>query len=357
VHIGIIGLPVSGKTTVFQALTRADSSGMRTGSKGDTRIVAVPDVRLDTLADMYHPRKVTPATIEFVDPLVTGQQGVRFVESLVALMRDADALAHVVRAFHHPAVPHPQGSVDAIRDFYALNNELLLADLGVVEKRLERLSKDIKKVRNPELDSEYALLQRCQEALEAERPVRSLTLTEAERKRLRGFGLLTSKAQLVVLNLDEAHMDATEPEVAQFRARVQDPGLEVMPLYGKIESEIAQLPPEEAQGFLQEIGLPQSGLDRFIRTSYELLGLCSFFTAGEKEVRAWTIPQGILAPQAAGVIHSDLERGFIRAEVIHYNDLIASGSLAKGREVGKLRIEGKDYRVQDGDVLLIRFNV
>jgi ribosome-binding ATPase YchF (GTP1/OBG family) len=187
--------------------------------------------------------------------------------------------------------------------------------------------------------------------------VRSLTLTEAEHKRLRGFGLLTSKAQLVVLNLDEAHMDATEPEVAQFRARVQDPGLEVMSLYGKLESEIAQLPPEEARNFLQEIGLPQSGLDRFIRTSYELLGLCSFFTAGEKEVRAWTIPQGLLAPQAAGVIHSDLERGFIRAEVIHYNDLVASGSLAKGREVGKLRIEGKDYRVQDGDVLLIRFNV
>jgi len=357
VHIGIIGLPGSGKTTVFQALTRADSSGMRAGSKGDTRIVAVPDVRLDTLASMYHPRKVTPATIEFVDPLVTGQQGARFVESLVALMRDADALAHVVRAFHHPAVPHPQGSVDAVRDFHALNDELLLADLGVVEKRLERLSKDIKKVRNPELDSEYALLQRCQEALESERPARSLTLTEAERKRLRGFGLLTSKAQLVVLNLDEAHMDATEPEVAQFRARVQDPGLEVMPLYGKIESEIAQLPPEEAQSFLQEIGLSQSGLDRFIRTSYELLGLCSFLTAGEKEVRAWTIPQGLLAPQAAGVIHSDLERGFIRAEVIHYNDLVASGSLAKGREVGKLRIEGKDYRVQDGDVLLIRFNV
>jgi ribosome-binding ATPase len=357
VHIGIIGLPASGKTTVFQALTSADSPGMRAGGKGDMRIVAVPDVRLDTLATMYHPRKVTPATIEFVDPLVTGQQGARFVESLVALMRDADALAHVVRAFHHPAVPHPQGSIDAVRDFHTLNNELLLADLGVVEKRLERLSKDLKKVRNSELESEYALLQRCQEALELERPVRRLTLTEAERKRLRGFGLLTSKAQLVVLNLDEAHMDPAEPEVVQFRARMQDPGLEVMPLYGKIESEIAQLPPEEARSFLQEIGLPQSGLDRFIRTSYALLGLCSFFTAGEKEVRAWTIPQGMLAPQAAGVIHSDLERGFIRAEVIHYNDLVASGSLAKGREVGKLRIEGKDYRVQDGDVLLIRFNV
>src|SRR5437660_3906506 len=247
VHIGIIGLPVSGKTTVFQALTRADSPGTRAGSKGDTRIVAVPDVRLDTLAAMYHPRKVTPATIEFVDPLVTGQQGARFVESLVALMRDADALAHVVRAFHHPAVPHPQGSVDAVRDFYALNDELLLADLGVVEKRLERLSKDIKKVRNPELDSEYALLQRCREALEAERPVRGLTLTEAERKRLRGFGLLSSKAQLVVLNLDEAHMDPAEPEVAQFRARVQDARPAARSLDGRMASQIEEQPPEEDQ--------------------------------------------------------------------------------------------------------------
>ena len=356
-HIGIIGLPASGKTTVFQALTSADSPGMRAGGKGNTRIVPVPDVRLHTLAAMYHPRKVTPASIEFVDPLVTGQQGAHFADSLVALMRDADALAHVVRAFQNSAVPHPHGSVDAVRDFHALNDELLLADLAVVEKRLERLSKDLKKVKNSELESEYALLQRCQEALEAERPLRRLTLTEPERKRLRGFGLLTSKAQLVVLNLDEAHIDPEDPEVEQFRVQIQNPGLEVMPLYGKIESEIAQLPPEEALSFLHEIGLSQSGLDRFIHTSYELLGLCSFLTAGEKEVRAWTIVQGTLAPQAAGVIHSDLERGFIRAEVIHYDDLVAYGSLARGREVGKLRVEGKDYQVKDGDVLLIRFNV
>lgn len=356
-HIGIIGLPAAGKSTVFQALTRADSPGMRAGGKGDTRIVPVPDVRLHTLAAMYHPRKVTPATIEFVDPLMPGQQGARFADSLVSLMRDADALAHVVRAFENPAVPHPHGSVDAVRDFHELNNELLLADLAVVEKRRERLAKDLKKIKNAELESEYALLQRCQEALEAECPLRSLSLTEPERKRLRGFGLLTSKAQLVVLNLDEAHIDPEDPEVEQFRAQIHHPGLEVMPLYGKIESEIAQLPPEEAESFWREIGLPQSGLARFISTSYELLGLCSFLTAGEKEVRAWTIAQGTLAPQAAGVIHSDLERGFIRAEVIHYDDLVACGSLAKGREIGKLRVEGKDYLVKDGDVLLIRFNV
>lgn len=356
-HVGIIGLPTSGKTTVFQALTSADTPSARGAAKGDTRIVSVPDVRLDTLTTMYQPRKRTPATIAFVDPAVAGLQGVRFVETLMSMMRDADALAHVVRAFDDPAVPHSAGRVDAVRDFHTMNNELLLADLGVVEKRLERLSKDVKKVRNPELDSEYALLQRCQEALEAEHPIRSLGLSEAEQKRLRGFGLLTNKPQLVVLNLDEAQIDPEEPAVAEFRAQVQEPGLEVMPLYGKIESEIAQLPTEEAQSFLEDIGLPQSGLDRFIQTSYGLLGLCSFFTAGDDEVRAWTIPQGIAAPQAAGVIHSDLERGFIRAEVIRYEDLISIGSWAKGREAGKLRVEGKDYRVQDGDVLLIRFNV
>lgn len=356
-HVGIIGLPASGKTAVFQALTGATSPGMRAGGKGETRIVPVPDARLHALAAMYHPRKETPATVAFVDPQVTGQRGARYVESLVSLMRDADALAHVVRAFANPAVPHAHGSVDAVRDFYALHNELLLADLAVVEKRLERLTKDVQKVKHPDLDSEYALLQRCQAALEAGQPLRHVALTEAERTRLRGFGLLTSKPQLVVLNLDEAHIDAAAPEVERFRAQVQYPDLEVMPLYAQIESEIAQLPPDEAKSFVREMGLHASGQARFIRASYALLGLCSFFTVGEKEVRAWTIPRGTLAPQAAGVIHSDLQRGFIRAEVVHYDDLIACGSLARAREAGKLRVEGKEYEVQDGDVLLIRFNV
>jgi ribosome-binding ATPase YchF (GTP1/OBG family) len=207
------------------------------------------------------------------------------------------------------------------------------------------------------LEREYALLQRCQEALEAEQPLRSLRLTEPEHRRLRGYGLLTIKPQLVVLNLDEAHQDAEQTWLAQLTTAMADSELDIMPLYGKIEGEIAQLPPEEAIAFLHELGLEQSGLDRFVRKSYELLGLCSFFTAGEKETRAWTIPCAATALQAAGTIHSDLARGFIRAEVIHYTDLVASGSLAKGRELGKLRLEGKDYQVQDGDVLLIRFNV
>ena len=357
-YIGIIGLPFSGKTTVFQTLTGAESHGMRAAGKVSSRIVAVPDVRLQALAALYQSRKVTPATIEFADPGLPGQQETRvYVEQLLPLMRDADALAHVLRAFDDPAVPHPHGQLDPGRDLTRLNGELLFADLMVVEKRLERLSKDLKKMKNVELEAEYALLQRCRDTLEAEKPLRGLALSEDERKRLRGFGLLTSKAQLVVLNLDEAHREAESTWIDAVVAQMPETDTTVMALYGKIEGEIAQLAPEEATVFLAELGLQQSSFDRFVQQSYALLGLCSFFTAGEKETRAWTIPCGASALHAAGVIHSDLARGFIRAEVVRCDDLLASGSLAKARELGKLRLEGKEYAVQDGDVLLIRFNV
>jgi GTP-binding protein YchF len=356
-HIGIIGLPSSGKTLVFQTLTQSDSSGTRAGGKSETRVVAVPDHRLETLAAMYMPRKVTPATIAFVDPQIVGQTGTQYVESLLPLMRDADALVHVVRAFDNPAVPHPAGSVDAARDHRQLNSELLLADLGVVERRIERLSKDLRKMKDPELASEHTMLLRCLEALENEQPIRQLTFSEDEQKRLRGFGLLSSKAQLVGLNLDESAIQHESERVAQFQVAIDDPALEVIPIYGSIESEIAQLPAGEAKAFLDDLGLQQTGLDRFVQASYHLLNLCSFFTAGEKEVRAWTITRGCSAQQAAGVIHSDLARGFIRAEVTHYDDLTAAGSMAKARDAGKLRLEGKTYPVKDGDVMLIRFNV
>ena len=357
-YIAILGLPASGKTTVFQTLTGADSAGTRAGGKVHTRIVPVPDARLQILAVMHQARKVTPATITFADADLTGYHSTRaYVESLLPLVRDADALAHVVRAFDDPAAPHPQGSIDPVRDLSHLNSELLVADLVVIEKRLERLSKDLQKIKNADLEREYALLQRCQTAIEAEQPVRSLTLNDDEAKRLRGFGLLTSKAQLVVLNLDEAHRDTESTYLDALAAHTQHTDTDIMPLYGKIEGEIAQLPPEEATAFLHDLGLQESGLDRFVRASYALLGLCAFFTAGEKETRAWTIPCQTSALYAAGAIHSDLARGFIRAEVVHYNDLVASGSLAKARETGKLRLEGKEYPVQDGDVLLIRFHV
>lgn len=342
-HIGIIGLPSSGKTLVFQTLTQSDSPSTRSGGKSETRVVSVPDERLDTLAAMYSPRKITPATIEFVDPQVVGQTGTQYVESLLPLMRDADALVHVVRAFDNPAVPHPAGSVDPARDYRQLSSELLLADLGVVERRVERLAKDLRKMKDPELAKEHAMLLRCQEALENEQPIRQLDFTEDEQKRLRGFGLLSSKAQLIGLNLDENAIADEHEQLSQFQAAIDDPELEVIPIYGSIESEIAQLPAVEAEVFLDDLGLAQTGLNRFIQASYHLLNLCSFFTAGEKEVRAWTITQGFSAQQSAGVIHSDLARGFIRAEVTHYDDLVAAGSMAKARDAGKFRLEGKEY--------------
>ena len=348
-HIGIIGRPSCGKTTVFRALTSADGQTSRAGGKGDTRVVEVPDVRLQTLASMYTPRKVTPAVVSFVDPVLTGLTGAHFADSLLTLMRDADALAHVVGVFGD--------DTDPLGDFNDLNNEVLLADLAVVEKRLERVTKDLGKMKQADLQREQQLLRRCRDALEAERPVRCLEFSEAEQKYLRGFGLLSNKAQLVVLNLDEDRRPAAGELARDFREKLADDDVQVITVYGQIESEMAQLAPEEAELFQQDLGLQESGLGRFIRASYELLGLCSFFTAGDKEVRAWTIRHGAVAQQAAGVIHSDLARGFIRAEVIHFDDLVASGSMAKGREAGKLRIEGKTYPVQDGDVLTIRFNV
>ena len=347
-HIGIIGRSSCGKTTVFRALTSADQQASR-AHKTDVRVVEVPDPRLQTLAGMYNPRKVTPAVVSFVDPILTGQAGPRFAESLLTLMRDADALAHVIGVFGD--------DTDPIRDFNDLNSEILLADLAVVEKRLDRVTKDLGKMKQPDLQREQQLLRRCQEALETERPLRCMPFDEGERTHLRGFGLLSSKAQLVVLNLDECRRQTAAALARRFRTNLADNGVQVITLYGQIESEMAQLDAEEAELFQEDLGLGESGLDRFIRASYELLGLSSFFTVGEKEVRAWTIPQGAVAQQAAGAIHSDLARGFIRAEIIHYDDLVASGSMAKGREAGKLRVEGKTYRVQDGDVLTIRFNV
>ena len=347
-HIGIIGRSSCGKTTVFRALTSADQQAPR-AHKTDVRVVEVPDLRLQTLAAMYNPRKLTPAVMSFVDPVLTGQTGAHFAESLLALMRDADALAHVVGVFGN--------DTDPVRDFNDLNSEILLADLAVIEKRLDRVTKDLGKMKQPELQREQQLLLRCQEALEMERPLRCMQFSEDERIFLRGFGLLSSKAQLVVLNFDEDRLPTAAALTKSFRTRLADEDLQVMTVYGQIESEMTQLEAEEAELFQQDLGLQESGLDRFIRASYDLLGLCSFFTVGEKEVRAWTIPQGAVAQQAAGAIHSDLARGFIRAEVIHYDDLLSSGSMAKGREAGKLRIEGKTYPVQDGDVLTIRFNV
>jgi hypothetical protein len=275
-------------------------------------------------------------------------------------LRGVDALAHVVRAFASDVVPHPEGSIDALRDARMLELELILADLGTVERRLERLEANIKKANKPEDVAERAVFLKMKEALEAERPLRDLALGDDERRRVRGYALLSSKPLVLVVNMGEEQIRRAaetleDTGLAAFAA--DSPARAVCAVSAPIEAEMAQLSPEDAQAFREDLGLAEPGLDRVIRTSYELLGLISFLTAGEDECRAWTIRRGTRAQQAAGAVHSDIERGFIRAEVVAFDDLVKAGSLAACREAATLRLEGKDYVVRDGDVINFRFNV
>jgi GTP-binding protein YchF len=328
--------------------------------KGDTAIgiSKVPDARLDRLTAMFNPKKRVPATIEFTDIVAPGRSGASALVD-VAGYKNADALVHVVRAFRDPAVPHPAGRVDPARDAQAMEDELILADLGVVERRLERMEKDLKKNKSAELDKEKALLGKCKAALENGQPLRAMGFTGEDLRRLRGFQLLSAKPLLVVINLDEADAEAAvSVEKAAAATRLTPfllrEGTRAVPLCAKIELEIAALEPADAEAFLRDMGLAESGLDRVIRASYDLLGYMSFFTVGEDECRAWSIRRGTVALEAAGEIHSDIQRGFIRAEVVGYEPFIASGSLAASRDKGELRLEGKDYVVQDGDIINFR---
>jgi GTP-binding protein YchF len=355
---GLIGFPSSGKTALFQLLTSAREAP-RSGGKADANIGVsrVPDERLDRLTALFNPRKHVPATVEFAD--IAGVSGAKTGAAAlldVAAFRNADALLHVVRMFRDPSVPHPSGSVDPARDVRTMEDELILADLGVVERRLERLERDLKKGNTPELKKEQEILRRCREALEAGRPLRALELSPEDGKRLRGFQFLSSKPLLLVLNLDEE--DLPQADRAVQLAGVDDfisgAATLAVPICAKIELEIAQLEPADAQAFMADLGLKESGLDRVIRASYDLLGYISFFTVGEDENRAWSIPRHTSAQLAAGEIHSDIQRGFIRAEVVRYEHLLARGTLAACREHGELRLEGKEYVVQDGDVINFR---
>ncbi len=319
----------------------------------------MPDARLDRLTAMYNPRKHVPATIEFTDFIAVGKSGAAALVDVVGY-KSADALVHVVRAFRDESVPHPAGSVDPARDAQAMEDELILADLGVVERRTERLEKDLKKGRSAELEKERDLIIRCKEALESGQPLRSLGLAGDELRRLRGFQLLSAKPLLLVINLDEADVSAAasvEDAAARtgLTAFLSRAATGAVPVCAKIELEIASLDGEDAQAFLADLGLKESGLARVIRASYDLLGYISFFTVGEDENRAWSIPRGTVAQDAAGEIHSDIARGFIRAEVVAYDALIARGAMAACKEHGEVRLEGKEYIVKDGDIINFRF--
>jgi GTP-binding protein YchF len=359
-QVGIIGLPKVGKTTLFNTLTSSQQSTDRFQVSRETNVgrAAVPDPRLMKLRDHYRPKKFTPAAVTYVD--IPGMQKGAGAEGLdLARLREVDALAHVIRAFSNPEILHSEDSVDPERDIEIVDLELILADLEIVGRRIERLEKNAKRGLSPEEKKELTLLADViQPALEAERPLRVLELAAEEERRLRGFQLLSAKPLLLVLNVDEQELTsgAENPRSASID-RASERHRELVVVSAPIEEEISRLDPEHQAEFLAELGLSEPSLDRVIRASYRLLGLISFFTVGDDEVRAWTIRLGTSARQAGGAIHSDIERGFIRAEVTRWSELLELGSLAGCRDRGLLRLEGKDYSVQDGEIVHFRFNV
>jgi len=376
--VGIIGLPQSGKTTLFNALTRAGAeiSGYPTSTvQANRAVVQVPDERLTRLAEIFHPRKVVPTTVEFVDVAGLGQatetqrrEGLS--AEFLGHIRNADALAVVVRTFSSTAAPHPAGSIDARRDLTELLTELALTDLATVEKRIDSTGRKAKSG-DKKLVEELEFLRRLREHLSEGHPVSSFDVSSLEEPILRELFLLTAKPRFYVVNVSEealagatgvlegAAPDSKELEqVAAARDWAKDDGARIVAVSAKLEAELGELSAEEAEEYLSSLGLPALGADRVIQTGYEALNLISFLTAGEDEVRAWTITRGTKAPGAAGKIHTDFERGFIRAEVVYYDDLMADGgSMKTAREHGHIRLEGKEYTVRDGDIIEFRFNV
>jgi len=352
--LGIIGLPQSGKTTVFNALTRGDRPTSISGGRFEvhTAVVDVPDPRLDDLSRMFKPRKTTYAKVTYADIAgLEGKASGNIAGPLLTQLSQMDGFIHVVRCFEDESVPHSLHNIDPQRDIDIMEGEFLLNDLIAIERKQERLAEERKKGvgrDKAEVAREIELFERLHARLSQDTPLRQVELTPEERKIVSSFGFLSLKDLLIVLNLGEG-----QPV----------PGIDypcqvcVVSLQGRLEMEIAQLPPEDAELFMSEYNISEPSLNRMIRSSYDLMRLQSFFTVGEDEVRAWTVRQGAAAPEAAGVIHSDLQKGFIRAEVVPYRELLSLGSLSEARSKGKLRLEGKEYRVQDGDILHVRFNV
>lgn len=361
-QLGIIGLPQSGKTTVFNALTGGEipvATGSGYGQDTHIAVVKVPDQRLDRLTEMFSPRKTTPAEVQYTDfPGVGFGSREKSEAAWVGALRTVDALLLVVRGFDDASVPR-EGPVDPVADTEQLHTELLLSDLGLVERRIQRLEQDLKRTKSSErapVEAEIQLFNHFQQQLEAGVPLRDTDFTEEQERSIRGFQFLSLKPQLLVVNLGENQIDQAAGLEEKLQATYQHRRTGIASLCGRLEMELAQLSPEDAQTFMEDLGILELAAGKVIARSYDLTGLISFLTAGEDEVRAWPIVNGMKAPQAAGVIHSDLEKGFIRAEVVAYDDLIATGSLAEARKRGLLRHEGRAYVVKDGDVVNILFS-
>lgn len=361
-NCGIVGLPNVGKSTIFNALTSAGAQASNypfTTIDPNVGVVDMPDERLEKLHEIYQPKKLTPTIMEFVDiaGLVKGAaQGEGLGNKFLANIREVDAIAHVVRCFEDPNVIHVAGKVDPKADIEVIEAELMLADLDAIEKRLFK-SEKLVKTGDKKIADEVAFMKHLQDMLSKGEPIRRASHSDEEITWLKSYNLLSSKPVLYVANVAENMVDKPNPYVDAVKKTASEEGAAVVVISGQVEGEIAQLPAEERKDYLAGMGLKESGLDRMIRAGYDLLGLITYFTAGEKEVRAWTITKGTKAPQAAGKIHTDFEKGFIRAEVFHYDDLMRLKTAQAVKEAGLLRSEGKEYVVKDGDIMLFRFNV
>ena len=360
--IGIVGLPYVGKTSLFNALTQSDAeTGTYATKKGwNVGSVKVPDDRLGALAEVFSPKRVTPTSIDYVDiaGVSKGDIAMEGLEAgVIAELREVDALAHIVRVFEDDAVPHVDGLVDPKRDVETIDIELAFADLRIIDNRLDRLSRELRAQKIPALEHERSVLERCKAALEGGTAIRELSLSSEDEGAIRGYGFLTQKPLLLVLNVGEDQLERAEDIRIRFVEYAEKRQIKIITLSARLEMELAQLDAADADIFRNEMELDESALARVVDVSYGTLGLLTFFTVVSDELRAWTLKAGMTAVDAAAAIHTDMARGFIRAEAIHWKDLVDCGGLTEARDSGLLRLEGKDYSVSDGDVLTIRFNV